>query len=126
MSIAQIQKDRIGVARKFAKEWNLVLVLKGARTIIAGPKGDVFINLSGNEGMASGGMGDVLTGIITGLLSQKYDPLKASVLGTYIHGLAGDLAYEEMGGVGIMAGDLISRIPQVRKWLYKKLFGMEE
>jgi len=126
MSVAEIQKDRVGVARKFAKEWNVVLVLKGARTVIAGPKGDVFINLSGNEGMASGGMGDVLTGIIAGLLSQKYEPLKAGVLGTYIHGLAGDLAYEEMGGIGIVAGDLISRIPKVRKWLYKKLFGMEE
>ena len=126
LSTKEIQSERLKIAREYAKKWGVILVLKGARTVIASPEGEAFLNLSGNPGMASAGMGDVLTGIIAGLVSQGYSPLEASVLGVYIHGKAGDLAYQELGGVGIIAGDLISRIPATRRWLLEQIFSLEE
>ncbi len=126
LSTKEIQKERMKITKEFAKKWNVVLVLKGARTVIASPDGTAFLNLSGNPAMASAGMGDVLTGIIAGLLSQGYSPLESAVLGVYMHGKAGDLAYEELGGIGIIAGDLITRIPKVRRWLFDQIFGLEE
>jgi len=122
----EIQNDRVGVARKFAREWQAIVVLKGARTVIASPFGEVYLNLSGNPGMASAGMGDVLFGIIAGLLSQKYEPVDAAVLGVYLHGKAGDLALKELGGIGIIASDLIKKIPAAGKWLFDQYFGKEE
>ncbi len=126
LSTKEIQSERLKIAREYAQKWGVILVLKGARTVIASPEGEAFLNLSGNPGMASAGMGDVLTGIIAGLVSQGYSPLEASVLGVYIHGKAGDLAYQELGGVGIIAGDLISRIPATRRWLLEQIFALEE
>ncbi len=123
---ANLQSDRLGLAKKFATQWGAIVALKGARTVIAHPDGSAFINLSGNSGMAAAGMGDALTGIIAGLLAQHYDPLDAAALGVYIHGKAGDLAAEKMGGVGIIASDLIRRIPLVRKWLFEQFFGQNE
>jgi NAD(P)H-hydrate epimerase len=114
-STADIQADRLGAALEFSKEHDVVLVLKGAHTITAAPDGRAYINLSGNPGMASAGMGDVLTGIIGGLLSQGHDPLEAAVLGVFLHGAAGDLAASDLGETGIIAGDLISRIPAARE-----------
>lgn len=106
-----VQSDRIGVASGFAKENNVIVVLKGARTIIAEPGGKVFINLTGNPGMASAGTGDVLTGMIGGLMAQGYGPLDAARIGVYIHGRAGDEVANIKGVVGMMAGDLLDRIP---------------
>jgi len=126
LDVGELNWDRVAIARSFAQEWNVILVLKGARTVVAGPAGEVFVNLSGNPGMASAGMGDVLTGIIAGLISQGYEPLEASALGVYLHGKAGDLAYEEMGGVGIIASDLINRIPAASAWLKKQILEREE
>jgi ADP-dependent NAD(P)H-hydrate dehydratase / NAD(P)H-hydrate epimerase len=126
MDAGELNWDRVAVARRFAQEWNVVLLLKGARTVVASPEGEVFINLSGNSGMASAGMGDVLTGIIAGLLSQGYEPLEAAALGAYLHGRAGDLALEDLGGIGIIASDLIDRIPAVRAYLHKQILGHEE
>jgi len=125
-SVEEIQRDRISIAKRFASEWNVILVLKGARTVTAAPEGEAFINLSGNEGMATAGMGDILTGIIAGLLSQGYEPLDAAGLGVYIHGKAGDLAFEEMGGVGIIATDLLKKIPQVPGWVRQKALEKKE
>ncbi len=126
LPVPEIQKDRVGVARKFAKDWQAIVVLKGANTVIAGPFGEVFINHSGNAGMASAGMGDVLTGIIAGLLSQEYDPVDAAILGVYLHGKAGDLAGQESVAIGIIATDLIGKIRPARRWILDQHFGTEE
>lgn len=110
-SASEIQKDRIGAASDFATEYGVCLVLKGANTVIAEPSGLVHISPTGNPGMATGGTGDALTGIITGLIAQGLTPADAARLGVYIHGLAGDLAAKEKGMIGMIAGDLIERIP---------------
>ena len=114
-STAEVQKDRIGVARCFAMEHGVYIVLKGAHTVIAEPSGAVHISATGNPGMASGGTGDALTGIIAGLIAQGLEPAQAAKLGVYLHGLAGDLAAEERGMIGMIAGDLIGRIPAAIK-----------
>lgn len=108
---AEIQADRIGSARKAARELLAWVVLKGARTVIAGPEGEVFINPTGNRGMAQGGMGDVLTGIIGGLLAQGLSLSDASCLGVYLHGMAGDRIAERQGPIGILASELADEIP---------------
>lgn len=112
-----VQKDRIGIARRFSMEHKVFLVLKGARTIISDPHGNVFINPTGNPGMATAGSGDVLTGIIAGLIAQGMETHTASIAGVYIHGLAGDMALEEFGEMGMIAGDIIERIPRAIKFL---------
>ena len=90
----------------------MYVVLKGHRTLIATPDGKIFINPTGNPGMATGGTGDVLTGIITGLLCQHLAPYEAARLGVYVHGLAGDLAAAELGQVGMVASDLLTYLPK--------------
>ncbi len=107
----EIDADRVGTVRKYAAEWGVTLLLKGVPTLVAGPKGPVYAVLAGNPGMASAGMGDVLTGVIAGLLGQGLGPVEAAVAGTTIHGLAGDLASQELGATGIVAGDVIERLP---------------
>ncbi len=109
--IAEIQANRIDIARRFAKEWGVTLVLKGARSIIADKEDNIFINPTGNPGMATAGMGDALAGIIGGLLAQKMRPTEAAVTGTYLHGLAGDLAVQRLGPVGIITTDLLKEYP---------------
>jgi len=111
MPIAEIEKNRIEVARQVAAEWNSVIVLKGAATIIACPDSNVFINPTGNSGMATAGSGDVLTGMIAGFLGQKTTPLDAAVLGVFMHGLSGDLFLEEFEERSLIAGDLLEMIP---------------
>jgi ADP-dependent NAD(P)H-hydrate dehydratase / NAD(P)H-hydrate epimerase len=110
-SSKQVNEDRIGVSRQFAMEHQVILVLKGARTIIADPQGQVAICPTGNPGMASAGMGDVLTGIITGLLAQGLSGWDAARAGVYLHGLAGDLAAAAIGEPGLIAGDVLTAIP---------------
>jgi len=111
ISSADVQKDRITIASEFSEKHNVILVLKGAGTVVACPDHEIFINSTGNPGMATGGTGDVLTGMIGGLLAQGYSPTEAACLGVYLHGLAGDLATKERGEMGIIAGDLIEKIP---------------
>jgi hydroxyethylthiazole kinase-like uncharacterized protein yjeF len=111
LTIREIQADRMTVARHYAQSWGVVVVLKGARTIIGLPDGVIYINLTGNSGMATAGMGDVLAGMIGGLLAQGLTPAQAAVGGTYLHGLAGDLAAQAKGPIGIVAGDLVEQIP---------------
>lgn len=98
--------ERNELQRSKAQEHGVFIVLKGAHTAIACPDGSCWFNSSGNPGMATGGSGDVLTGILTGLLAQGYAPGDAALLGVYLHGLAGDLAAAEMGQPGLSAGDL--------------------
>nr|HID58999.1 NAD(P)H-hydrate dehydratase [Desulfobacterales bacterium] len=111
--ISSVQENRISVARDFATEHQVYLVLKGARTIIANPQGMVFVNPTGNPGMASGGMGDVLTGMIAGLIVQGFSMDSAVQSAVYLHGAAADHLAQEMGEVGILATDIIERIPKV-------------
>jgi hydroxyethylthiazole kinase-like uncharacterized protein yjeF len=102
----------VDFARNAAENLGLVMVLKGAPTVIAGPDGDVFINPTGNQGLATAGSGDVLTGIIAGLLAQRVPALEAASAGCYIHGLTSDILFEEIGYYGFLAGDLSDTIPQ--------------
>jgi len=110
-AIPDVAAIRISVAQEFARSFGVYVVLKGARTIIASPDGMAAINGSGNPGMASGGMGDVLTGVIASLLGQGYATWDACRLGVFIHGLAGDLVAMEQGEIGMTATDLMDRIP---------------
>ena len=116
-SIPDVDAIRISSAQEFARTHGVYLVLKGARTIIASPEGNAAINGSGNPGMASGGMGDVLTGIIVSLLGQKYDAWDACRLGVFLHGLAADMVAAEKGEIGITASDVIEKLP----FAYNKL-----
>jgi ADP-dependent NAD(P)H-hydrate dehydratase / NAD(P)H-hydrate epimerase len=112
ISIADIEKDRIGTTLSFAEETGVYVVLKGVPTIVATPEGDAFINTTGNPGMATAGSGDVLTGIIASLLGQGLDAASASVLGVYLHGLAGDTAAAVLGEHSLIASDIISALPE--------------
>lgn len=117
-SVSQVQKDRLTCAREFACKHNVHVVLKGARTVIAHPDGKVYVNPTGNAGMASGGMGDVLTGLIGGLLAQGYRPEAAAQIGVYLHGAAADKLVEKIGPVGYLASDVMDNIPtQMKKLL---------
>ena len=104
--------------REFAREHKLVLVLKGAHTGIASPDGRYWFNTTGNPGMATGGSGDVLTGLLTGLLAQGISSLEAALAGVYIHGLSGDLAAEDQGEQALIAGDIIKYLGAAYKSLY--------
>jgi NAD(P)H-hydrate epimerase len=112
LSTPDVQADRIGLARKFAAEFDVILILKGARTVIALPDGKAFINPTGNPGMASGGMGDVLTGMVSGFLAQGFSPEAASLAGVYIHGLCADVLSKQKGAFGFLARDMVKAIPE--------------
>ncbi len=112
LSAEEVQRDRVGIAQEFATRYNVVVVLKGHETIVASFDGATYLNDTGNPGMASGGCGDVLTGVIAGLLGQRLPLFDAARLGAYLHGLAGDLAANDVGEVGLIASDLAARIPQ--------------
>ena len=113
--IDEVRRTRKEVALSFANEYNTVLVLKGHNTIVARPQGEPYVNQTGNPGMASGGVGDVLTGIIASFVGQGMEPFDAAVLGTYFHGLAGDLAVKSKGPLGLIATDLLQNLPEVLK-----------
>jgi len=112
LSPDDVQQDRHRVATEFARKHNVIVVLKGHATLVADYEGSVYVNDTGNPGMASGGCGDVLTGMIAGLLGQRLSRVDAARLGVYLHGLAGDLAASERGEIGLIASDLVDRIPQ--------------
>ncbi len=110
-STSEVQADRIATASGFAKTHDTIIVLKGAQTIIALPDGRTFICPTGNPGMASGGMGDVLTGMIAGFCAQGFSLENACLSGVYIHGLCADLLARELGAFGFVASDLIKTLP---------------
>jgi hydroxyethylthiazole kinase-like uncharacterized protein yjeF len=111
-SIKQVQADRVTIARDQAAAWGQVVVLKGAHTIVAGPDGRVAIEPFANPGLATAGTGDILAGTIVALRAQGLDAFKAAVAGAYLHGLAGELARREKGTAGMVAGDVLARLPQ--------------
>ncbi len=113
-SVAEIQSHRLDVARAFASEHQLIVVLKGHRTLIAAPDGTVWVNPTGNPGMATGGTGDILTGLIAGLIAQHPDHVfEATALAVYLHGLSGDLAAASIGEQSLVATDLVRYLPEV-------------
>ncbi len=115
----EILANRIEVARRFAAEWGVVLVLKGSPSVTASPDGMVMINSSGNAGMATGGSGDVLTGLIASFIGQGLDAFTAAWLGVYVHGFAGDIARNRYGEMGLVAGDILRAVPAVLRELEK-------
>jgi ADP-dependent NAD(P)H-hydrate dehydratase / NAD(P)H-hydrate epimerase len=126
LSIAEIQANRLEVARNFAREHELIVVLKGHRTLIAAPDGTVWVNPTGNPGMATGGTGDVLTGMVAGLIAQHpQHALEATALAVYLHGLAGDLASQSVGESSLVATDLVRFLPeafaQIRNQKYEEV-----
>ncbi len=106
MSIEEVQSDRINLAKSFAAEYNVTMVLKGAGSIIAAKDGSTYINSNGNPGMATGGSGDVLAGIIGAFAARGMSTKDAAVAGVYIHGLAGDIAAEKLGEMGMLPTDM--------------------
>lgn len=112
-TVAAVQRDRIHVARKFARDHQLIVVLKGHRTLIADPSGEVWVNPTGNPGMATGGTGDILTGMVAGLMAQNPKRvLEAAIAAVHLHGLAGDVAREQMGEHSLVATDLLRALPE--------------
>ena len=113
-SVQYVTANRVDVATYFAKQRNAYVVLKGYRTVVAAPDGSVYVNPTGNPGMATGGTGDVLTGIISGILAQQYlgSFIERLCLAVYLHGLSGDLAAEEVGEEALIATDLLRFLPK--------------
>jgi len=122
---AEIQADRVGTAIRFVEEYGCFLVLKGARTLIAGPDGEIHVNPTGNPALSSGGTGDVLTGLIGGFLARGWPMQKAAVGGVYMHGMAADLLAEDMGQSGILAGELLSVLPALTASLLRGEWPLE-
>jgi len=127
ISIEEVQDNRIETAEELSRRWNVITVLKGSRTVVALPDGYKFINPVGNPGMATGGSGDVLTGVIAGLIAQGVRPSDAAAAGVYIHGSAGDMAALDKGEHGMTAGDIADKLPYVIKELAEKrcLYGIQ-
>jgi NAD(P)H-hydrate epimerase len=112
---SEIQKERVGNATQASQDWQCTVVLKGKDTIIASPNHDCILNPTGNAGMATGGSGDVLSGLLGGLLAQGMAPYEASALGVFLHGLAGDLAAHQFSQYGMTATDIARQLPYA--WL---------
>ena len=115
VSINKIQRNRKDIAQSFARDYNCIIVLKGHRTVVADAEGRAYTNKTGNPGMATAGSGDVLTGMIAALLAQGLDGFKAAKYAVYLHGLAGDLAAKEKTQPGMIASDIIEKIPEAIK-----------
>ncbi len=112
-SIADVQRDRLGVARKFAHEHELIVVLKGNRTLVVQPNGEAWVNTTGNPGMSTGGTGDILTGMVAGMIAQhRNDALVAVCAAVHLHGLAGDVMRESVGEHSMVATDLLRGLPE--------------
>jgi hydroxyethylthiazole kinase-like uncharacterized protein yjeF len=113
---AAVQRDRVNIARTFAREHELIVVLKGHRTLVADPGGTIWVNTTGNPGMATGGTGDILTGMTAGLIAQNPKQVLEAVIGAvYLHGLAGDVACETMGEQSLVATDLVRALPEAMR-----------
>lgn len=119
LEIAEIEADRINIAKKYAEQWQAIVVLKGAPTVIGCPNGTVYVNSTGNSSLATGGSGDVLTGIIAGLAAQEISLQEAAICGVYLHGLAAELTGID---IGLAAGELAALLSQAREQV---LYGAE-
>jgi NAD(P)H-hydrate epimerase len=116
-SIPEVQKDRLGVARKFAREHELIVVLKGHRTLVVQSDGEAWVNTTGNPGMATGGTGDILTGMVAGMIAQHpKDAFVAVLAAVHLHGLAGDVMRESVGEHSLVATDLLQGLPEAFRW----------
>jgi ADP-dependent NAD(P)H-hydrate dehydratase / NAD(P)H-hydrate epimerase len=126
-SIAEVQKDRVKTAVDTAKKWNVVVVLKGFHTIIAGPNSEVFVNTTGNPALAKGGSGDVLTGLLGSLIAQfgTQDLVRVVALGVCLHGRAADLLSEQSDASGVLASEVAHAIPFARRKLLEELQGRD-
>jgi ADP-dependent NAD(P)H-hydrate dehydratase / NAD(P)H-hydrate epimerase len=112
-SVAEVQKDRLNVARKFARERELIVVLKGNRTLVVKPDGEAWVNMTGNPGMSTGGTGDILTGMVAGMIAQHpKDVFTAVLAAVHLHGLAGDVMRESVGEHSMVATDLLRGLPE--------------
>jgi hydroxyethylthiazole kinase-like uncharacterized protein yjeF len=118
-SIQDVEQNRLKVAKQIAAEYNAVAILKGRHTVIANPQGDVRVNSTGNRGLATGGTGDVLSGILGGLLAQGLSVFDAAATGVYLHGLAGEKASRRFGPDGLLAGDLLPILPRLLRQVRK-------
>ena len=117
LPIDKIQSDRAGIAKRMAVEWHKIIVLKGAYTVIAAPDGQSRISPIANPGLASGGTGDVLSGVITGLVAQGLSLFDAAACGVFLHGEAGEMVKARLGDAGMIASDLLPELPLVIKQL---------
>ncbi|MCK4261602.1 NAD(P)H-hydrate dehydratase [bacterium] len=113
----EVQNDRIGISQEVAEETAATVVLKGARTIISDSESNVYVNPTGNPGMASGGMGDVLTGMIASFLGQGLGEIESAQVGVYLHGLAADIAREKKGELALIATDILDSLSEAIKQL---------
>jgi ADP-dependent NAD(P)H-hydrate dehydratase / NAD(P)H-hydrate epimerase len=112
-TIADVQKDRLGVARQFARQHELIVVLKGHRTLVVQPDGEAWVNTTGNPGMATGGTGDILTGMVAGMIAQhSKNPFAGVLAAVHLHGLAGDVMREAVGEHSLVATDLLKGLPE--------------
>lgn len=123
--IKEIKENKQLYAKQLAKDYNLVVVLKDNKTIVSNANGEIYINNTGNPGMATAGSGDVLTGIITSLIGQGLEPFEAAKLGVYLHGLSGDIAESDKGEYGLIASDIMEAIPYgIKKYMGNSLYLM--
>jgi NAD(P)H-hydrate epimerase len=111
--VAWVQENRLEAAKRFSEQWGVVTVLKGARTLIAAPDGRLCINLTGNPGMAAGGMGDVLTGMIGAFLVQGLEAYDAASFAVWLHGAAGDRVAQNLGPIGFLASEVMQSLPHL-------------
>ncbi len=118
LSVDTIQADRVGVARSFAKKYNAVVVLKGENTVVTDGE-RAFVNPTGNSGMAKGGSGDVLSGIIASLMAQGVVGFEAACVGVYVHGLAGDMAAQSLSKTAMLPRDIVEHLPKAFKIIEK-------
>jgi NAD(P)H-hydrate epimerase len=115
LSAEEIQEDRTGTARQMAARWRKVIVLKGAYTVVAAPDGRCRISTAANAGLASAGTGDVLAGVVAGLVAQGLSLFDAAAVGVYLHATAGDIVRDELGDTGMTASDLLPVLPRAIK-----------
>lgn len=118
-SIPYIQNHRKDIAKDFASRYNVTVILKGNKTVVATPGGSLYINTTGNPGMARGGSGDILCGMVAAFIGQGLGPFEAAKYAAYLHGLAGDLAAKENTQLGMIASDIIEKIPAAIKASYR-------
>ncbi len=127
LSINEIQNDRDGIARRYAKEWKVILVLKGYHTVIAYPDGRTIINMTGGPSLATAGTGDVLLGVIAAFWADNIKkPFDATSTAVYLHGLAGDVATEKIGEKSVIASDVIDILPEVIKIAQEKIYEKQD
>ena len=127
-SLAEVEADRIASARATAADWGVTVVLKGPFTVIASPQGQVRVSPFANPALATAGTGDVLAGVIAGLVAQGCSTFDAASVGVYLHGAAGDLVTDDLGLAGLIASDLLLALPRARKAILQGTFsgGVQE